>query len=288
MNPPAEPTSRPAAAPSPVFGLLVRARPRRGRQAISPSEVCTARTAPSASPRIASSLVLKCRLTPISTQESSTGFDDVGVGRHRQRPRARVDEVSLDAAVRTAPWSSRAPSGPASSTTAALDGVEDLVPLHRLADVLHVVDARRGRRPGRRARRSSTRSRRRACPRAAAGRPPSTVFAVVSMARHRGLVADVDALVDVHLLGAEEEPLEVGDLVAVHVGDAARAVGGVLVLGEDDDLGARIGTLGRARRADTRRARLRRRRSAVARDPSWADGSWRRALTMSDMDRPLC
>ena len=33
------------------------------------------------------------------------------------------------------------PSGEASTTTAHLDGVEDLVPLHRPADVLDVVQA---------------------------------------------------------------------------------------------------------------------------------------------------
>ena len=44
-------------------------------------------------------------------------------------------------------------------------------------------------------------------------------------------------------LVARNSALEVGDLLAVDVGDAARAVGGVLVLGEDDDLAVGSGPL---------------------------------------------
>jgi hypothetical protein len=46
---------------------------------------------------------------------------------------------------------------------------------------------------------------------------------------------DVDAGFDVGLLAGQEEAVEVGDLLAVDIGDPAGAVGGVLVLGVDDD-----------------------------------------------------
>src|SRR5262249_37429328 len=51
-----------------------------------------------------------------------------------------------------------------------------------------------------------------------------------------GLVADVDALLGVLLLGGEEQRLEARDLLPVDVRDATRAVRGVFELGEDDDL----------------------------------------------------
>jgi hypothetical protein len=63
-------------------------------------------------------------------------------------------------------------------------------------------------------------------------------------AGHRRLVVDVDTGLFVRLLAGEEERLEVRDLPAVDVGDAAWAVGRVLVLGVDDDLGLLVRALG--------------------------------------------
>ena len=116
MKPPALPTDRPAAAPSSVLGSLCVAT-TSSWQAISPSEVRTARTAPFSSPRISSSLLLKCRVAPISRHESSTGatmsgsvaMDSVhGLGSTRW-----VSMLRWHSAVTIS-----SPSGPASSTTA--------------------------------------------------------------------------------------------------------------------------------------------------------------------------
>src|SRR3954449_3738716 len=59
-------------------------------------------------------------------------------------------------------------------------------------------------------------------------------------------------LLGVLLFGAENQPLEVGDLPAVDVGDAAGAVGRVLVLGVDRDLGVPVGPAGGSGGADAR------------------------------------
>src|SRR5581483_4623252 len=67
---------------------------------------------------------------------------------------------------------------------------------------------------------------------------------------HLGLVVDVDPGLDVGLLAGQEQAVEVGDLLAVDVGDAAGAVGAVLVLGVDYDLALRVGGLGRSGGAD--------------------------------------
>src|SRR5262249_57873110 len=63
-------------------------------------------------------------------------------------------------------------------------------------------------------------------------------------------VPDVDPGLDVGVLGGEEQPLEVVDLLAVYVRDAAWAVGDVLELGEDHNLVARISRLDTTRGAD--------------------------------------
>jgi hypothetical protein len=55
---------------------------------------------------------------------------------------------------------------------------------------------------------------------------------------------DVDPGLDVGLLAGQEQALEVGDLLAVDLGNPAGAVGAVLVLGVDDDLALGIGRLG--------------------------------------------
>ena len=176
---------------------------------------------------------------------------DVRVGRHRQRPRRRVDQVRLDAAVRQRGHHLQ-PERTGLEDDCAPYRVENLVPLHRLADVFHVVDA--GELVAGHVGLAVV---------PAAGDHQGIEGHLLAPDRDRlgaevtgvdpGLVPDVDALVGVLLLAAEEEPLEVGDLFAVHVGDATRAVGRVLVLREDHDLGARVGALGRAGRSDASR-----------------------------------
>jgi hypothetical protein len=66
---------------------------------------------------------------------------------------------------------------------------------------------------------------------------------------HPRLVADVVAELLVVLPTLEDEAVEGVDLPAVDVGDAAGAVGDVLLGGEDDHVGVGIRLLGRARRA---------------------------------------
>jgi hypothetical protein len=131
--------------------------------------------------------------------------------------------------------------------------VEDLVPLHGPADVLHVVEALEvgTGHPG--------------VGIVEAGGDNKAVVADVSLPldsnragrqverRDACLVADVDALLDVGLLGGEEQRLEARDLLAVHVGDPARAVRRVLVLGEDDHLTVGLDALERTSRADPSR-----------------------------------
>ena len=190
-----------------------------------------------------SSVVLKCRVAPISTQESSTGLAMSGsVAIDSAHGLGSIRWVSMPRCASAVTISS--PSGVASTTTAFLHRVEDLVPLHRLPDVLHPVqaaeiaagDTRVGVvEPGRHdqgvVRHLLALDRHQACPGVDGG--------------HGGLVADVDALVDVLLLGAEEKSLEIRDLPAVHVRDPARAVCGVLELGVDGDFGPGVRALGR-------------------------------------------
>jgi hypothetical protein len=178
---------------------------------------------------------------------------DVRVGHHRQRVRVRVDEVRLDAAVRQRRHHLQTERARLDDDGGLRLG-DDLVPLHGLADVLDVVetleiaagDAGIGVVP--------------------AGADDEAVVADGAFTGdghgvrrgvdrgHLRLVADVDTRVDVSLLAGEEQPLEVGDLAAVDVGDPAGAVGDVLELGVDDHLGAGVGGLDPARGAQSRSA----------------------------------
>ena len=177
---------------------------------------------------------------------------DVGIGQVAQRPRPLVDDVSLDPSVGERGDHLEA-EGRGLDHDGRPHGVERLVPLHRTADVLDVVqpvqvgsgDARIGV--------------------VEPGRDDQAVVAEVALAldldragldverRDPGLVANVDALLDVGLLRRQEERLEVGDLLAVDVRDPTRAVGRVLELGEDDHLTVRSGPLECSGRADPRR-----------------------------------
>nr|WP_261808898.1 hypothetical protein [Nonomuraea sp. C10] len=128
-----------------------------------------------------------------------------------------------------------------------LHRVEDLVPLHRLADVLDVVDAAQ----------VAVRHVRVGVVEAGGEHERVVAFDGAVGRGHRlgldvdardgRLVADVDALVDVLLLGRHEQRLEARDLAAVDVGNPAGAVRSVLVSGEDDDLRARVRALGGTR-----------------------------------------
>ena len=178
---------------------------------------------------------------------------DVRVGHHRQRVRVGVDQVGLDAAVGQRGDHLQAERA-GLDDHGALGLGDDLVPLHGLADVLDVVQA---------AEVAAGHARVGVVP---AGGDDQVVVADRALARHRdrlgrgvdrghlGLVVDVDAGVDVGLLAGQEQPLEVGDLSAVDVGNAARAVGDVLELGVDDDLGAGVGSLDPARGAQSGRS----------------------------------
>jgi hypothetical protein len=174
---------------------------------------------------------------------------DVGVGRLGQGPRVRVDHMGLDAPVGQG-------GDHLQAQRRGLDDhrhlglVDDLVPLHGPADVLHVVEAVE----------------------VASGHPGvgvvepggdhQAVPADITLSLHPDgvagqvddghlrLVMDVDAGLDVRLFAGQEEPVEVGNLAAVHVRDATRAVGAVLVLGVDDHLASRVGRLGRTGGAD--------------------------------------
>src|SRR5690606_15359661 len=119
--------------------------------------------------------------------------------------------------------------------------VEDLVPLHGLADVLDVVE------PAEVATRNVElliveaggddepveRDRPGALDREGAAVEVDSV--------DPGLVRDVDASIDVRLLVGEEQPLEAVDLTPVDVWDAAGAVSDVFELGVDPDIRVTIG-----------------------------------------------
>ena len=119
-------------------------------------------------------------------------------------------------------------------------GIEPLVPLHRRADVLDLVEpvevtTRHSRVGVAEARRNDE-------------RVVGNGFSIEhlngllrSVDRRDGrVVADVDAGINIRLLVCEEQRLEAGDFLAVHEGYPARAVGNVLKLSEDDDLCARV------------------------------------------------
>ena len=96
MIPPVEPSLSPAAFASRLLGVLCVAT-TTSSAGISPSEVCTARTAPFSSPRNASSVVLKCMCTPSSVHDSWTGAMMSGSAIIASGVRVRVDQVRLDA-----------------------------------------------------------------------------------------------------------------------------------------------------------------------------------------------
>jgi hypothetical protein len=62
---------------------------------------------------------------------------------------------------------------------------------------------------------------------------------------------DIDPRVDVRLFAGQEQRLEVGDLLAMDIGNAAGAVGGVFELCIDDDLATRSGCFDATGRPDT-------------------------------------
>src|SRR5204863_5481567 len=128
--------------------------------------------------------------------------------------------------------------------------VDDLVPLHGPADVLDVVQALK----------VGTRNAGIGVVEAGGDHQPVPADVALPLhgdltageveARHLPLVVDVDAGLDVGLLAGQEQPVEVGDLLAVDIGDPAGAVGAVLVLGVDEDFAGRVGGLGRPGSAD--------------------------------------
>src|SRR6266702_1324186 len=209
ITPPVEPIFKPAAAASALLGSLWVHTTARSA-GISPSEVCTARRWPS--PRNASSVVLKCALTPSSRQDSSTGsmmsgsaISDIGHGPGSTRC------VSIPRCAKAVVIST--PSGDAGVGIVEPGGQHQTVPGHVLPvdvdDLAGDVDA-----------------------------------------ADPGFVADIDAGLNVGLLGGKKKPLEVVDLLAVDVRNAAGAVGNVLELGEHHDLVAWVGCFQAARRAD--------------------------------------
>ena len=166
-------------------------------------------------------------------------FDDVRVGDLAESPRVRVDHMGLDAPVCeggnhfNTEWSGLDDDG-------LLHGIEPLVPLHRRADVLDVVEpvevtARYSRVRVAEARRDDERV-------IGNGLSIEHLNGLLRSInrRDRRVVADVNASIDIRLLVCEEQRLEARDLLAVHERYAARAVGNVLKLGEDDDLGTRV------------------------------------------------
>ena len=250
MSPLAEPTRSPAALARSVFAsFLVQTTARS--QGISPAEVATARTVPS--PTKPSSVVLKCSLRALLDPGVLHRPGDVGIGGSGQRPGVGVDEVGFDAAMAQGGHHLQAQRrrlhhhrGPGF--------VEHFVPVHGLADVLDVVKAAKigaGHSGGRVIE-----------PRA----HDEFVVGNVALAfdghrlgagvetRHPCLIVDVYALVRVSFLCRQEKPLEVGNLLAVDIGNTARAVPDVLELGVDDDVRSGVGALGGPGRADARGA----------------------------------
>ena len=128
MIPPVEPILIPAASARALFGVLCVEITTRSA-AISPPEVLTARTLPP-SPRNSSKVVLKCRCTPSSRQDSSTGAMMSGS--------AIIDNAYGFGSIRcvSTPRCASAvtisnPSGPASTTTADL--VAEMTLSHSIA-----------------------------------------------------------------------------------------------------------------------------------------------------------
>ena len=167
---------------------------------------------------------------------------DVGVEQLRQRPRALVDEVDLEPAVREVAGHLDADRRAAVDDD-ALHVVERLVELHRRADVLDVVQpvevgaghVRLLPRPARADR--------------------ELVEALVGVARGHHAAVEVDVgdrrlhphvepVLDVALDRRQEQRLELVDLAAVHERDPARRVGDVRELGEERDLELRVQALG--------------------------------------------
>ena len=179
--------------------------------------------------------------------------DDVRVDDVGQGPRLGVDQVSLDPAVGQGRRHLE-PQGRGVDDDGRADLVEDLVPLHRLADVLDVVQA---------AEVAAGNARVLVVEAGGHHEPVPGHLALASHLCHLpgqvqrldlGLVVDVDACVDVGLLLGQEERLEGVDLTAVDVGDSAGAVAHVFELGVDDDLVCRVRSLHSTRGTDARRS----------------------------------
>ena len=174
------------------------------------------------------------------------GLGHVGVEDLAQRPRAFVDEVDLEPAVPEVAGHLHAERRGADDRD-PLDAVEQLVELHRLADVLDVVEPVEVRAgdvrllPGE------------------AGADDQLIEAFMLVARRDDAAIEVDLgdhrlhphvepVGDIAVDGRQEEVLEARDLAAVHEGDAARRVGDVLELREHRDLQVRVQALGDGRR----------------------------------------
>ncbi len=249
ITPPVEPIFSPAAARQCVVGLLVGAHHGEVGDDLAVGGLYRAQVA------LAEERLQRGVEVGLDAEFAPRLLDrlhDVGVGHLRHGPRARVDQMGLDAAMRERRGHLHAERRRLDDDR-HLDGVENLVPLHRLADVLDVVEALEvtARNPG--------------VGVVESGRQHQTVpgdvlpgnvehLAAEVDAGDLGLIADVDARLDVGLFGGQEKSLEIVDFLAVHVGNAARAVGDVLELGEHDDLVRRIGRLHPARRTESRRA----------------------------------
>ena len=173
------------------------------------------------------------------------GLGDVGVEDLVQHPRPLVDEVDLQPAVREAAGHLDADRAGADDDD-PLHRVELLVELHRLADVLDVVDA------------VEVHARHVGLLPEEAGAEDELVEALgLVLRRDRAPVevdvgddrlhAHVQAVLAVALDGGQEEVVEARDLAAVDERDAARRVGDVRELGEDAHLELRVQALGDGR-----------------------------------------
>src|SRR5262249_46327594 len=148
--------------------------------------------------------------------------------------RPGVDDVRLDPAVRQRSGHLHA-EGRRLHHDRGFDRVQNLVPFHRFADVLDVVQAVQPTAGNSRVRVVEAGAEHQTVPRHGALACDMDDLAGDVDALDPGLIPDVDAGLDVRLFRGEEQPLEVVDLLSVYVRDAARAVGDVFELGVNHD-----------------------------------------------------